>query len=97
MEADFCMIAHGDGMINARICDGDTVYFKSQDHVENGEIAAVVVGGEVLLKRAYFYPEKEQLVLRSEDPKCEPLVFTGAERNGVSIIGKAVAFEGRIF
>lgn len=97
MEADFCMIARGDGMIGARICDGDTVYFKSQDHVENGEIAAVVVGGEVLLKRSYFYPDKKQLVLRSENPQCEPLIYTGIELNDINVIGKAVSFEGNVF
>ena len=41
-------------MINARINDGDIVFIKKQESVQNGEIAAVTIGDEATLKRIYY-------------------------------------------
>ena len=49
IKADFCLKAKGDSMINARILNGDIVFIKKQDMVENGDIAIVVVNNEVKL------------------------------------------------
>lgn len=46
VKADFCLTANGDSMINARIHDGDIVFIRKQDMVENGEIAAVAIDDE---------------------------------------------------
>ena len=43
IDADFCLRAKGDSMINARIMDGDIVFIRQQPEVENGEIAAVAI------------------------------------------------------
>jgi repressor LexA len=83
-------------MIGARIFDGDIVFIRAQDTVENGEIAAVVIEDEATLKRVYFYPEKNKLILSPENPKYEPLVFIGSELNSVKILGKAVAYQSRL-
>lgn len=96
IDADFCLAASGDSMIGARIFDGDIVFIRAQDTVENGEIAAVIIGDEATLKRVYFYPEKNKLVLSPENPKYEPLVYIGEELNTVKILGKAVAYQSRI-
>lgn len=92
-NADFCLIARGDSMINARIFDGDQVFIKSTDMVNNGDIAAVVVEEEATLKRVYYYPEEEKLVLYPENPAYAPLVFVGEELRDVHIIGKATAVQ----
>lgn len=96
LDADFCLRAVGDSMIGARIFDGDTVFLRSQDTVENGEIAAVIIDGEATLKRVYYYPEKEKLILSPENPRYEPFVFIGEELEGIRILGKAVAFQSAI-
>ena len=96
VNADFCLRAKGDSMIGARIMDGDIVIVKRQDMVNNGEIAVVLIGDEATLKRAYFYPEKNKLVLNPENPKYEPLVYIGEELNSIRILGKAVAFQSVI-
>lgn len=88
--ADFALTCKGDSMIGARIHDGDIVYIHQQPEVENGEIAAVLIGAEATLKRVRRYENK--LVLYPENPAYEPLVFTGEEIADVRIIGKAVAF-----
>lgn len=96
VDADFCLSASGDSMIGARIFDGDIVFIRAQNTVENGEIAAVIIGDEATLKRVYFYPEKNKLVLSPENPKYEPLVYTDEELNSIKILGKAVAYQSRI-
>lgn len=88
--ADFALTCKGDSMINARIFDGDIVYIHQQPEVENGQIAAVLIGSEATLKRVYKHADK--LVLNPENPAYEPLVLSGAELEDVKIIGKAVAF-----
>ena len=95
-DADFCLIAKGDSMKDARICNGDTVFIKKTDVVSNGEIAAVVINDEATLKRVYFYPDEAKLVLSPENPRYAPLVYLNHELDGIKIIGKAVAFQSAV-
>lgn len=96
VRCDYCVRAKGDSMINARIHNGDIVFIRKQEMVENGEIAAVLIDNEVTLKRFYYYPESNKLVLQAENPQFEPLVYVGEELNHVTILGKAVAFQSDI-
>ncbi len=96
IDADFCLTAHGDSMTGARIFDGDIVFIQSTDTVRDGEIAAVIIDDEATLKRVYYYPREEKLVLSPENPKYAPLVFVGKELLSVKILGRAVAFQSRL-
>lgn len=94
--ADFCLIAKGDSMIGARIHDGDEVFIQQTDLVNNGEIAAVVVENEATLKRVYYYPTEQKLVLMAENADYPPLVFVGEELDSIHILGRAVAFQAKV-
>ena len=48
IKADFCLRAQGDSMIGARINDGDIVFIRKQEMVEDGEIAAVKILGKAI-------------------------------------------------
>ncbi len=98
IKADFCLKASGDSMVGARILDGDIVFIRKQDTVENGEIAAVVVNNEseATLKRLFYYQEKGLLILKAENPAFEDLIFQNEELNEVHILGKAVAFQSDV-
>lgn len=98
IDADFCLKATGDSMVNARILDGDIVFIKKQDMVENGEIAAVVVNNdnEATLKRVFYYHEKALLILRAENPKYEDQIYADEQLNEVHILGKAIAFQSDV-
>ncbi|MBQ7356976.1 MAG: helix-turn-helix domain-containing protein [Clostridia bacterium] len=96
LDADFCLRAHGDSMVGARIYDGDIVFIRAQDSVDNGEIAAVIINDEATLKRVYYYPEASKLILSAENPRYAPFVYVGDELNEIKIIGKAVAFQSNI-
>ena len=93
IHADFCLRCKGDSMTGARIFDGDIVFIREQATVDNGQVAAVIIGDEATLKRVYFYPEKSKLVLQAENAKYEPLVYVGDELSDIHILGKAVAFQ----
>ena len=97
LGADFCLRAHGDSMVGARIHDGDIVFIRQQDSVDNGEIAAVIIDDEATLKRVYFYPGEGKLILSPENPRYAPIVYVGRELESIKIIGKAVAFQSNIF
>lgn len=94
IKADFCLVAKGDSMINARIFDGDVVFIKSQPYVDNGEIAAVIINDEATLKRVYKYDNRVEL--RPENPTHKVLNYEGEELNHIKILGKAVAFQSYI-
>lgn len=94
VHADFALRCKGDSMIGARIFDGDIVYIKKQDIVEDGQIAAVLIGEEATLKRVRFYPD--HIVLEPANPAIEPWAYWREEMNEVHIIGLAVAFTSMV-
>lgn len=94
IPADFALTCKGDSMINARIFNGDIVYIRKQDTVENGEIAAVLIDNEATLKRVKLYDD--HISLEPENPMYKPLVYWGEEMNTVRILGKAVAFTSTV-
>lgn len=96
VNADFCLRANGDSMVGARIHDGDLVFVRKQEMVDNGEIAVVLIGDEATLKRLFYYPESQKLVLQAENPKYAPFVYVGEELDQIRILGKAVAFQSDV-
>ena len=94
LKCDFALRVRGDSMIGARIYDGDIVFIRSQEDVDDGDIAAVVLDDEATLKRVYHV--KKGLQLRSENPKYQPMLFTLDECSSIRILGKAVGFQSRL-
>lgn len=90
INADFALRCKGDSMINARVFDGDIVYIRQQDMVDNGDIAAILIDDEATLKRVQLFDD--HIVLNPENPMYKPLVYWGEEMNTIRILGKAVAF-----
>ena len=94
IHADFALICKGDSMVGARIFDGDTVFIRQQETVEQGQIAAVLIDGEATLKRVRWY--EDRLCLEPENPKYRPLVLWGEEMSRARILGRAVAFTATL-
>ena len=88
-RADFCLKVKGDSMIGAGIKDGDIVFIRKQESVDDGEIAAVLVEDEATLKRVYI--TKDAVTLISENPKYKPMIYTKKQCKNIRILGKAVA------
>lgn len=91
IEADFCLRAKGDSMINARIHNGDIVFVHQQDMVDDGEIAVVLVEDEATIKRVYYDRENNVLTLVPENPTFKVMRYMGAELNQIRILGKVIA------
>lgn len=82
----FYLRAKGDSMTGARINEGDLLLIRKQDVVENGEIAAVVIDDEVVLKRVY--KDNGTFTLVSENPKHPPKKYDPKTDCHIRIIGK---------
>ena len=94
ITADFALRCKGDSMIEARILDGDVVYIKQQPTVNNGEIAAVLIGEEATLKKVYL--SGDTLTLLACNSSYEPFVYSGSDLENIRILGKAVGFTSKI-
>lgn len=94
INADFALRCKGDSMIEARILDGDIVYIKQQPTVNNGQIAAVLIGDEATLKRVYL--SDNTITLVACNTSFAPLVYSGQELETVRILGRAVAYTSFI-
>ncbi|BFH15022.1 helix-turn-helix domain-containing protein [Paenibacillus melissococcoides] len=79
----FYLRAKGDSMAGARINDGDLLLIRKQPDVENGEIAAVQINDEAVLKRVF--KSNGTIVLQSENVNYEPII---CQEGTVLILGK---------
>ena len=87
-RADFALTCHGDSM-SPTICDGDIVCIRRQHEVEQGEIAAVRIGGEATLK--HFHRQGDAVMLLADNAAvCPPMIFTGLQLEELHIEGRAV-------
>lgn len=96
IAADFCLRAKGDSMINARIFDGDLLFVKKQETVDDGEIAVVLIDDEATVKRVYFNREDGILTLMPENPTYKPMRFSGRQLDRIRILGKVVSGQYKI-
>lgn len=93
IRADFCLRAKGDSMIGARIYDGDIVFIRKQEMVDDGEIAAILIDDETTLKRVYYDKENNVIQLFAENPQYKTIRFSGEELDHIRILGKAIALQ----
>lgn len=90
VHCDFLLRGKGDSMVDAGIRNGDIVFVRIQETVENGEIAAVRIGEEATLKRVYW--DGNTLTLMPANSQYAPLSFRGEEINDIHIEGKAIGY-----
>ncbi|AEG60045.1 helix-turn-helix domain-containing protein [Desulforamulus ruminis] len=83
----FLTRVRGDSMIGDEIFDGDVVQIRMQPTVENGEIAAVRLNGEVTLK--HFFNNNGSFILRSSNPEYSDIIANIDD--DITIIGKFIA------
>ena len=93
IDADFCLVAHGDSMTGAHIEDGDIVFIKQTDVVENGYIAVVLIGDEATIKYIDYRPETSTLILTPANPAFRTQVYQGPELETIRVIGMAVTLQ----
>ena len=90
IRCDFALIVEGDSM-EPTIHNGDVVFIRKQDDVDDGQIAAVIIDDSATLKRVYHIPGGVQLI--SENPKYPPQIYTCDNSDYVAVLGRAVAYK----
>ena len=93
----FALRVRGDSMSSAHIMDGDLAVIRRQAQVENGEIAAVLV--EDLLTEATLKIVRRkgwELRLEPANRRYRTLVFKGAQRRRVVILGRLAGIVRRV-
>ena len=93
MDCDFALRVTGDSM-SPRLQDGDIVFFREQDDVDDGQIAAVIIDDSATLKHVYHLPNGIQLI--SDNPKYSPMIFDERNSGYVRILGLAVGYHRRL-
>ena len=96
LDADFCLVAKGDSMTGARIFDGDILFVRKQDSVDDGDIAVVLIDDEATVKRVYFDRENGILTLIPENPTYKPMRYMGSRLDSIRILGKVVSGQYKI-
>lgn len=82
----FLLRVHGDSMIERGINPGDLVLIRQQPVVENGEIAAVLIGEDATLK--VFRIKERKTFLEAANKKYKPIYFDKSK--DAQILGKAL-------
>lgn len=96
VDCDFALRCKGDSMIEARIYDGDIVFIKKQDFVDDGTIAAVLIDDDATLKRVYKLSDG-RIELRAANERYRPIFVGGPDDTRTfRVLGKAVAFQSTI-
>ena len=89
VNADFALRCKGDSM-SPTLLDGDLVLIRQQPEVENGQIAAVNIGGETTLK--HIYKQDDGLMLIADNPSYQPIFAPASTDEPIIIHGLAVGY-----
>lgn len=84
----FFLRVDGDSM-SPKIDDGDLLLIKKQDSVDSGDIAALLLDGEIGLVKKVKYGT-DYIALISINPAYEPIVFLDEDTLRVRFVGKVV-------
>lgn len=92
----FLLRVQGDSMVDDGILPRDLVVVRPQDHANNGELVAALLGDEATVKRISFGPDGVRLMPRNAAYQPIPI-----DREDAKIIGKVVGlirdYEGMAF
>ncbi len=73
----FALRVRGDSMIEDHIAEGDLVILKAQADARSGEVAAVLLGDEVTLKRVV--PGKKGVELKASNPAVKDILVSPSD------------------
>ena len=73
----FCLMVHGDSMIEDGILEGDTIVVDPQRRVRKGDIVVAVIDGEATVK--HFFREGDSIELRPANSSMKSMHFHARE------------------
>ena len=94
VQCDFSLVSKNDSMIGAGIYNGSIVFIKAQDKVDHGQIAAVLINNEPVLRRVRYIDDG--IVFWPENPQYEPNIYLGKNIDKARILGLATHCVNKI-
>lgn len=88
-KADYALRVEGDSM-EPTYLDGDVVYIRTTDDVDDGTVAVVLIDDEACLKHVYHIENGLQLV--SENPRYAPMIRTVPEYDTIRVLGTVCGY-----
>lgn len=88
-DADYALRLEGNSM-SPLYEDGDVIYIRQTDDVDDGTIAVVLLDDSATLKRVYHIPNGVQLL--SENPRYKPMIRTFDTTDVIRILGVPVGY-----
>ena len=89
----FAIDMKDDAMINARIFKGDIVFAINNEKVNNGDIALVLINGDLQPRRIWFY--NDRIECRPENPLYPVINYEGPNADN-NIYGKCLSVFGEL-
>ena len=90
---DAAFLCPDDSLQGARVEKGDLVLIRFAKEAPSGALVAVLVNGQVQLRR--WYRTEKTILLESANPDYPPQLFTTDNTNDVQLIGPLVGFVAR--
>jgi repressor LexA len=87
-EELFALRVAGDSMLDAGICDGDTVFVRKQMYAEKGEIVVALLNDEATVK--HYRPEEDHVVFEPANSAYAPIVVRREDLLPTQILGVVV-------
>ncbi len=87
----FALRVRGDGMISAGILNGDILFAKRQKTARPGEVAVVLMDGDMVVRR--FYPKGERIRLQPANDAMQPVYIDAAQNSGFEILGIMIGLQ----
>ncbi len=89
-KGDYFLRVKGDSMEGSHIYDGDLIFVKKTENVKSGQIAVILIGEEVTIKKVIY--KSDLLILEASNPKYESRYFSydEVEELPVKIIGQVL-------
>lgn len=81
----FVLKASGDSMIEAGINDGDLVIVQKNTVPEDGDIAVVMMGEEVTLKKFFRLPKENKYLLKPENKTYKDIIVDKCNIIGIAV------------
>lgn len=89
IQCDFALTVRGNSM-EPTYLEGDVVYIRQQDDVDDGQVAAVAIDGEATLKHVYHIPNGVHLV--SDNMRYRPMIYTLPDCDNIRILGIVMGY-----
>ena len=90
---DAAFLCPDNSLKGARVEKGDLILIRFAKEVPSGTLAAVLVNGQVQLRR--WYRTEKSILLERANPDYPPQLFTTDNTNDVQLIGPLVGFVAR--